>query len=39
VQIGMANRRTPNIDIAVDAGPLRFRRQLHRLITAERALK
>jgi phenylpropionate dioxygenase-like ring-hydroxylating dioxygenase large terminal subunit len=36
VQIGMTQRRTPNIDIAVDAGPLRFRRQLARLIAAER---
>ena len=32
MQIGMTQRRTPNIDIAVDAGPLRFRRQLARLI-------
>ena len=37
VQIGMTQRRTPNIDIAVDAGPLRFRRQLSRQIAAERA--
>lgn len=36
VQIGMTQRRTPNIDIAVDAGPLRFRRQLARLVAAER---
>jgi vanillate O-demethylase monooxygenase subunit len=35
VQIGMTHRRTPNIDIAVDAGPLRLRRQLARLNAAE----
>jgi vanillate O-demethylase monooxygenase subunit len=35
VEIGMSNRRTPNIDISVDAAPLRFRRQLARLIASE----
>jgi vanillate O-demethylase monooxygenase subunit len=35
VHAGMANRRTPNLDLPLDAGPLRFRRSLQRLIEAE----
>lgn len=36
VHVGMANRRTPNLDLGIDAGPLRFRRAVQRLIDAER---
>jgi len=36
VQKGMANRRTPNLNLRIDAGPLRFRHQLGQLIDAER---
>jgi phenylpropionate dioxygenase-like ring-hydroxylating dioxygenase large terminal subunit len=35
VHEGMANRRTPNLDLGIDAGPLRFRRGVQRLIDAE----
>jgi phenylpropionate dioxygenase-like ring-hydroxylating dioxygenase large terminal subunit len=35
VEAGFAEARTPNIDLAVDSGPLRFRRRLARLIEAE----
>lgn len=35
VQKGMADKRTPNLDLKIDAGPLRFRRGLGRLIAAE----
>jgi phenylpropionate dioxygenase-like ring-hydroxylating dioxygenase large terminal subunit len=35
VHAGMANRRTPNINLALDAGPTRFRRGVQRLIDAE----
>ena len=35
VQQGMANKRTPNLDLKIDLGPLRFRHRLGRLITAE----
>lgn len=35
VQKGMAEKRTPNLDLRIDAGPLRFRRGLARLIAAE----
>jgi vanillate O-demethylase monooxygenase subunit len=34
VQQGFANQRTPNIDIAIDSAPLRFRRRLSQLIAA-----
>ena len=37
VQRGMANKTTPNIDLRIDAGPLRFRRRIAQLIDAERA--
>lgn len=36
VHKGLANKRTPNIDLRVDAGPLRFRRMLAQRIAAER---
>jgi vanillate O-demethylase monooxygenase subunit len=35
VQRGLDNKRTPNIDLAIDGGPLRFRRALARLIADE----
>ena len=37
VQEGMTEMRTPNIDLQIDGGPLRFRRQLHALIEEEQA--
>jgi phenylpropionate dioxygenase-like ring-hydroxylating dioxygenase large terminal subunit len=36
VQKGMASRTTPHIDLPIDGGPLRFRRQLEVLIEQER---
>ena len=33
----MTTRRTPNLDLKIDAGPLRFRRKLAQLVDAERA--
>ena len=35
VHKGMANKRTPNLDLKIDVGPLRFRRRLDQLIAAE----
>lgn len=35
VHRGLAQMRTPNLDLKIDAGPLRFRRNLARLIAAE----
>ena len=35
VHTGMAKRATPNLDLAIDAGPLRFRRGIRQLIEAE----
>ncbi len=35
VHRGMANKRSPNIDLKIDLGPLRFRRRLAQLIAAE----
>lgn len=35
VQKGMANKRSPNINLKIDTGPLRFRRTLAKLIEAE----
>ena len=32
VQLSFADTRTPNIDIAIDAAPLRFRRRIAQLI-------
>jgi len=37
VHRGMANKRTPNIGLAIDAGPQRFRRRLAQMIAAEQA--
>jgi phenylpropionate dioxygenase-like ring-hydroxylating dioxygenase large terminal subunit len=37
VHQGFKQKRTPNIDIAIDSAPLRFRRRLNQLIAAERA--
>ena len=37
VQKGMGEKRTPNLDLKIDAGPLRFRRGLARRIEAEAA--
>ncbi len=38
VQAGMQLKRTPNIDLKIDAGPTRFRRRLKQLIQAEERL-
>jgi len=38
VQVGMQSKRTPNIDLKIDAGPTRFRRRLKQLIQAEERL-
>ena len=35
VQTGMANKTSPHIDLPIDAGPLRFRRQLQAMINEE----
>ena len=35
VQQGMANKKTPNLDLKIDTGPLRFRRRLAQMIAAE----
>jgi vanillate O-demethylase monooxygenase subunit len=35
VQKGMTNKTTPHIDLSIDAGPLRFRRQLQAMINEE----
>ena len=37
VQKGMSEKTTRNIDLAIDAGPLLFRRRLQKLINAEQA--
>ncbi len=37
VHEGMAARTTPNIDLGIDAGALRFRRRLAELVAAEQA--
>jgi vanillate O-demethylase monooxygenase subunit len=36
---GMANKRTPNLDLKIDVGPLRFRRNLAKLIADEQSRK
>lgn len=36
VHKGMANKRTPNLDLKIDVGPLRFRRNLDQLVANER---
>jgi phenylpropionate dioxygenase-like ring-hydroxylating dioxygenase large terminal subunit len=38
VHHGMANKTTPNVDLRIDAGPLRFRRRLAQMIEAEQKL-
>jgi phenylpropionate dioxygenase-like ring-hydroxylating dioxygenase large terminal subunit len=38
VQIGMDNKRTSNLDLKIDAGPLRFRRRLDQLVSQESRL-
>lgn len=35
VQKGMANKRTPNLDLKIDVGPMRFRRRIAQLVEAE----
>ena len=35
VQIGMTSKTSPHIDLSIDAGPLRFRRQLEAMIAQE----
>jgi vanillate O-demethylase monooxygenase subunit len=35
VQKGMTDKVTRNVDLAIDAGPLLFRRRLQKLINAE----
>lgn len=37
VHQGLADMRTPNLDLKIDVGPLRFRRNLAKLIAAEQA--
>ena len=37
VHKGMTNPQTPNLDLKIDLGPMRFRRTLAKLIEAERA--
>jgi phenylpropionate dioxygenase-like ring-hydroxylating dioxygenase large terminal subunit len=39
VHQGMARRRTPNIDLAIDSGPWRFRRALAQMIEREHAVR
>jgi vanillate O-demethylase monooxygenase subunit len=39
VQQGFADHPTPNIDIAIDAAPLRFRRRIAQLIAAQSAVE
>ena len=36
VQIGMTSKTSPHIDLSIDAGQLRFRRQLEAMIAEER---
>jgi phenylpropionate dioxygenase-like ring-hydroxylating dioxygenase large terminal subunit len=38
VQVGLTNKTSPHIDLSIDAGPLRFRRQLEAMIAEERAV-
>jgi phenylpropionate dioxygenase-like ring-hydroxylating dioxygenase large terminal subunit len=38
VQKGMDTQQTPNLDLAIDLGPLRFRSRLHRMIEAEQGV-
>ncbi len=35
VQIGMSEKTSPHIDLPIDGGPLRFRRQLQAMINEE----
>ena len=35
VHHGMANMQTPNLDLKIDVGPMRFRRKLAQMIAAE----
>lgn len=37
VQWGMDNRQTPNLDLKIDLGPLRFRRRIEQMIAQEAA--
>jgi len=39
VHQGLTNKRTPNLDLKIDVGPMRFRRNLAKLIEAEQAQK
>ena len=39
VHKGMADKRTPNLDLKIDVGPMRFRRNLAKRIEAEQAQK
>jgi hypothetical protein len=36
VHKGLAEKTSPNIDLKIDAGPLRFRRRLAQMIEVER---
>ncbi len=38
VQWGMDHKQTPNLDLKIDLGPLRFRRRMDQLIAAEAAM-
>jgi vanillate O-demethylase monooxygenase subunit len=37
VHRGIANERTPHLNLPIDAGPLRFRRRVAEMIEAEHA--
>jgi vanillate O-demethylase monooxygenase subunit len=39
VQQGMMNKRTPNLDLKIDIGPMRFRKRLQQMIDAENAVR
>ena len=39
VQIGLTEKKSPTIDLSIDSGQLRFRRQLAKRIEAEKALE
>lgn len=38
VQKGMDTMQSPNLDLAIDLGPLRFRQRLHKLVDAENSV-
>jgi hypothetical protein len=38
VQWGMDHKQTPNLDLKIDLGPMRFRRRLDQLIARETSI-